>query len=62
MDLVRRDSLKLDKIKWLILDEADLMLDMGFVDEVKKICALIPKGCRISPVSYTHLDVYKRQR
>ena len=37
MDLVRRDSLKLDKIKWLILDEADLMLDMGFVDEVKEI-------------------------
>ena len=53
MDLVRRDSLKPDKIKWLILDEADLMLDMGFVDEVKEICALIPKGCRISLFSAT---------
>nr|WP_308625070.1 DEAD/DEAH box helicase [uncultured Eisenbergiella sp.] len=53
MDHVRRDSLKLGNIKWLILDEADLMLDMGFVDEVKAICALIPAGCRISLFSAT---------
>ena len=53
MDHIRRDSIKLDKIRWLILDEADLMLDMGFIDEVKEICALIPAGCRISLFSAT---------
>lgn len=53
MDLIRRDSLKLDRLKWLILDEADLMLDMGFIDEVKEVCALVPAGCRLSLFSAT---------
>lgn len=52
-DLVRRDSLKLEQVSWLILDEADLMLDMGFIDEVKEICSRIPSGCRISLFSAT---------
>lgn len=33
-DHIRRGSLKLEKIKYLVIDEADLMLDMGFVEEV----------------------------
>ncbi|MDD3278184.1 MAG: DEAD/DEAH box helicase [Lachnospiraceae bacterium] len=37
MDHVRRGSLELSKIHFLIIDEADLMLDMGFIDEVKEI-------------------------
>lgn len=53
MDLLRRGSLKLDQIKWLILDEADMMLDMGFIDEVKAICALVPAGSRLSLFSAT---------
>lgn len=53
MDHVRRESLKLEKVRWLILDEADLMLDMGFLDEVKEICRRIPQGCRISLFSAT---------
>lgn len=53
MDHIRRDSLKLNQIRWLILDEADLMLDMGFIDEVKEICSLIPEECRISLFSAT---------
>lgn len=53
MDHVRRESLKLEKVRWLILDEADLMLDMGFIDEVKEICRLIPRDCRISLFSAT---------
>lgn len=34
---------KMDKIQHLILDEADRMLDMGFMDDIKKIIAKIPK-------------------
>jgi superfamily II DNA/RNA helicase len=34
---------KFDKIEHLILDEADRMLDMGFIDDLKKIISYIPK-------------------
>ena len=37
MDHIRRGSLLLDKVTCLVIDEADLMLDMGFIDEVKQI-------------------------
>ncbi|MCR1840865.1 DEAD/DEAH box helicase [Murimonas intestini] len=53
MDHLRRESLRLDKIKWLVIDEADLMLDMGFIDEVKRILGLVPADCRISLFSAT---------
>lgn len=42
MDHVRRGSLKLEKIKYLVIDEADLMLDMGFVEEVTEIIKKLP--------------------
>ena len=42
MDHVRRGTLDLSKIKYLVIDEADLMLDMGFIDEVSKIIEKIP--------------------
>lgn len=42
MDHVRRGSLKLGKIRYLVIDEADLMLDMGFVDEVTEIIKQLP--------------------
>lgn len=37
LDLLSRGDLKLDKIKWLVLDEADEMLSMGFIQDVEKI-------------------------
>ena len=37
LDHLERKSLKLDKISRLILDEADEMLDMGFIDDVEEI-------------------------
>ena len=37
LDHIRRRSLKLDDISFLILDEADEMLDMGFLDDVEEI-------------------------
>ena len=43
LDLHKRDCLNLDYIEILVLDEADLMLDMGFIDDVKKIARLCPE-------------------
>ncbi len=42
MDHLERKSLKLDRIKMVILDEADRMLDMGFVDDIKTILRDVP--------------------
>ena len=53
MDHLRRESLKLSKVQWLVIDEADLMLDMGFIDEVKQILSLVPADCRMSLFSAT---------
>jgi len=43
LDLHKQDCVNLDYIETLVLDEADLMLDMGFIDDVKKIERLCSK-------------------
>jgi len=43
MDHLERKSLKLDQIKMVILDEADRMLDMGFIDDIKTILRQVPE-------------------
>jgi len=43
LDLHKRDIINLDYVQTLVLDEADMMLDMGFIDDVKKIERLCPK-------------------
>lgn len=53
MDHIRRGSLKLEKVRKVVIDEADLMLDMGFADEVKEILAEIPKDAGMSLFSAT---------
>ncbi|KKQ54078.1 MAG: DEAD/DEAH box helicase domain protein [Candidatus Falkowbacteria bacterium GW2011_GWC2_38_22] len=42
-DLIRRKILKLQNIKWLVLDEADEMLDMGFKDDLDAILSETPE-------------------
>jgi ATP-dependent RNA helicase RhlE len=42
LDLMQQRFVNLEHIKMLVLDEADRMLDMGFVNDVKKIIAKIP--------------------
>ncbi len=37
LDLLSRGDLKIDQVKWLVLDEADEMLSMGFIQDVEKI-------------------------
>ena len=42
MDHMRRGTLNLKHIKYLVLDEADVMLDMGFIDDIETILKDIP--------------------
>src|SRR5690606_4227307 len=42
LDLVDQRALTLSKVEVLVLDEADRMLDMGFLRDIKKILALLP--------------------
>ena len=43
LDLIGQGRLRLNNIEMLVLDEADRMLDMGFIHDVRKIVNLIPK-------------------
>lgn len=42
LDLLGRGDLKLDRVGWLVLDEADEMLNMGFIQDVEKILNQAP--------------------
>ena len=42
-DHFKRNSLKLNKFDYLVLDETDRMLDMGFVDDIKSIIEKLPR-------------------
>jgi ATP-dependent RNA helicase RhlE len=42
LDLLQSNALRLDHVAFLVLDEADRMLDMGFVRDIRKIVAKIP--------------------
>ncbi len=43
LDLVGSNALRLNRVAFLVLDEADRMLDMGFIHDIRKIVALLPK-------------------
>lgn len=43
IDLINRGSLKIQNIRWLVLDEADEMLNMGFKDDIETILASTPE-------------------
>ena len=43
LDLMNQGIVKLDKIAHFVLDEADRMLDMGFVHDVRRVLAALPK-------------------
>jgi ATP-dependent RNA helicase DeaD len=53
LDLVQRRTLDLSGIKMLILDEADRLLDLGFINDVRKIANLLPKGRQTALFSAT---------
>jgi len=42
-DLLERGVLNLDNVKMFVLDEADRMLEMGFIDDIKEIMSYLPE-------------------
>ena len=53
MDHVKRRTVRLDKVETVVLDEADRMLDMGFVRDVTRILDLMPKRKNLGMFSAT---------
>ena len=60
MDHMRRGSLNLASLKCLVLDEADEMLRMGFIDDVEWILDQTPKGRQVALFSATMPSVIRR--
>ncbi|MEY4595279.1 MAG: hypothetical protein RIQ47_1689 [Bacteroidota bacterium] len=42
LDLMQQGHIRLDRVRYFVLDEADRMLDMGFIHDIKKILAKLP--------------------
>jgi ATP-dependent RNA helicase RhlE len=53
LDLMHQGSCRLDRIEFLVLDEADRMLDMGFLPDVKRILQKCPRDRHTSLFSAT---------
>ena len=60
LDHVGQKTIDLSKLEFLILDEADRMLDMGFINDIKKILAILPKNRQNLLFSATFSDEIKR--
>lgn len=43
LDHLKRNTIKFDKVRYLVLDEADKMFEMGFIDDVEIIISQVPK-------------------
>ncbi len=43
LDLVNSNAFRMDRIEFFVLDEADRMLDMGFIGDIKKIAKMLPE-------------------
>jgi ATP-dependent RNA helicase RhlE len=59
LDLVNQNAVSLREVEVLILDEADRMLDMGFIHDIKKVLALLPKQRQNLLFSATFSDEIK---
>ncbi len=53
IDLLERGKLSFEDLRWAVLDEADEMLSMGFIDDVKKILRQSPKNRQTACFSAT---------
>jgi ATP-dependent RNA helicase RhlE len=56
LDLYNQKAVRFDQLEVLVLDEADRMLDMGFIHDIKKILALLPKQRQTLMYSATFSD------
>ena len=60
MDHIKRGTLQLDNLKSFVLDEADEMLKMGFIDDIKWVMARIPEQRQIALFSATMPQAIKK--
>ncbi|MDN5249455.1 DEAD/DEAH box helicase [Bartonella sp. TP] len=60
MDLMRDKAITLQATKYLVLDEADRMLDMGFIQPIKNISAAVHPQCQKALFSATMPDSIKQ--
>ena len=60
LDHVGQRSVDLSKVELLVLDEADRMLDMGFIHDIRKVLALVPKHKQTLLFSATFSDDIKK--
>lgn len=60
LDHISQNTINLKHVDFLILDEADRMLDMGFVNDIKKVIAVLPKERQTLLFSATYSDDIKK--
>lgn len=60
LDLIKRKALKLDYVETLILDEADEMLNMGFLEDIEAIISRVPENRQTLLFSATMPEAIKR--
>lgn len=59
LDLVHQNAVDLSSVKVLVLDEADRMLDMGFIHDIRRVIAKLPKKRQNLMFSATFSDEIK---
>ncbi len=60
LDLYQQNAIRFNELEILVLDEADRMLDMGFIHDIKKIMALLPKQRQNLMFSATFSDEIRK--
>jgi ATP-dependent RNA helicase RhlE len=60
LDHISQKTIDLREVEFLVLDEADRMLDMGFVNDIKKVVNIIPKDRQTLLFSATYSAPIKR--
>lgn len=60
LDHISQKSINLSSVEFLILDEADRMLDMGFINDIRKVLAVLPKTRQNLLFSATYSNEIKK--
>jgi ATP-dependent RNA helicase RhlE len=60
LDHVERGTVNLSRVEFLVLDEADRMLDLGFIDDILQVAAHIPRKPQTLLFSATYSDTVRR--
>lgn len=60
LDLYSQNAMKFKQLEVLVLDEADRMLDMGFIHDIRKILAILPKQRQTLMFSATFSDEIRK--